>query len=114
MFHYESMDNSNQVFTQEFKDQIYAEMAETIISALESAQITVEESEKSAAFVVEKFDQITSKEQLISFLEELSNAWTVYRDLYIKVKGNDTKIEDEAKISEIQTNLDNISTNQIN
>jgi hypothetical protein len=114
MPHYESMDNSSQVFSEDYKQQIYAEMAETAISALENAQITVEDSQKAATFILEKFKPIASQDQLISFLEELSNSWSIYRDLYVKIKGADTKAEDQTKINEIQENLDNLSTNPIN
>jgi uncharacterized protein YbcV (DUF1398 family) len=89
-------------------------MADVMIQALENAEISVEDSERSADFILNKFDKVTSKDQFISFLEELSNAWPAYKNLYLKEKGGETVVEDQTKIAEIQNNLESLSENQTN
>jgi len=114
MFHYEYMDDSAQVFSDGQKDEIYKKFTDALVFALENNLITVEESELSADFVLQNIDEVTSKESLLIFLDDLSCKWPAYKNLYLKEKGEETAVEDQTKIAEIQSNLDNLSGNQTN
>lgn len=94
------------------KNQIYEEMAEIIISALENGEISVEDSQKAAEFVLQKFDEVSSHDQLINFLGEISNLWPIYQSLHLKIKNEQVKTQDQAQIEQIQNSLDNLSDNQ--
>jgi len=114
MFHYESMDNSSQVFSEEQRQQINKEMGDILIAALDNNQITVAESEECADFVLQNFNEVTSKETLLIFLKDLSALWPAYKNYYLKQKGEEEAIDDQAKITEIQSDLDNLKINQTN
>lgn len=114
MFHYDYMDDSAQVFSEEQKNEIYKKFTDALVFALENNLITVEESELSADFVLQNIDEVTSKESLLIFLDDLSCKWPAYKNLYLKEKGEETAVEDQTKIAEIQSNLDNLSGNQTN
>jgi len=108
------MDDSAQVFSEEQKNEIYKKFTDALVFALENNLITVEESELSADFVLQNIDEVTSKESLLIFLDDLSCKWPAYKNLYLKEKGEETAVEDQTKIAEIQSNLDNLSGNQTN
>ena len=108
------MDDSAQVFSDGQKDEIYKKFTDALVFALENNLITVEESELSADFVLQNIDEVTSKESLLIFLDDLSCKWPAYKNLYLKEKGEETAVEDQTKIAEIQSNLDNLSGNQTN
>jgi hypothetical protein len=114
MFHYESVDDLSQILTDEQKEQINKDFNDALMLALENGQITVAESEQSADFMLQNFGEVSSKASLLIFLEELSNTWPAYKNLYLKQKGEETVVENQAKISEIQSNLDSLSGNQTN
>lgn len=100
--------------SEEQKEQVYKDFSDALMSALENGQITVEESEKSADFMLQNFGEVTSKESLIIFLEDLSIKWSAYKNLYLKEKGEEIIAGDQDKIIEIQNNLDALSNNQAN
>jgi hypothetical protein len=114
MFHYKSVDDLSQILTEEPKEQINKDFNDALMLALENGQITVDESEQAADFMVLNFDEVSSKMSLLVFLEELSNTWPAFKNLYLKQKGEETAVENEAKISEIQSNLNTLSGNQTN
>ena len=106
------MDDLSQILTDEQKEQINKDFNDALMLALENDQITVEESEKSADFMLQNFGEVSSKASLLIFLEELSSTWPAYKNFYLKQKGEETAADDQAKISEIQSNLDTLSNNQ--
>ena len=108
------MDNSSQVFTEEQNQQIQKELNDILIAALNNGQILVEESEKCADFILQNFNEVKDKDSLAIFSEDLSTFWPIYNNFYLKTTGEETKADDQAKITEIQNNLDNLSTNQTN
>jgi hypothetical protein len=108
------MDDSSQVLNDGQKEQVYKDFNDALMLALENGQITVPESEESADYMLQNFDEVTSKESLLVFLEDLSTTWPAYKNMYLKAKGEETAVEDQSKISEIQSNLDTLSNNQQN
>ena len=114
MFHYEYMDDSAQVFSDGQKDEIYKKFTDALVFALENNQITVVESELSSDFVLQNLDEVTSQESLLIFLKDLSVMWPAFKDLYLKEKGEETTVENQTKIAEIQNSLDALSGNQAN
>jgi hypothetical protein len=114
MLHYRNMDDSSPIFSKEQKDEIYKKFTEALLLALNNNLITVAESELSADFVLQNIDEVASKESLLVFLEDLSCKWPAYKNLYLKEKGEETAVDDQTKIAEIQNSLSVLSNNPSN
>jgi hypothetical protein len=96
--------------TEETRKEIYHDLAELMLAALEEGVMTTEESEDSSAFILEKLDAVQNGDQLISFLEELKNKWAVYENVYTGVKSKYAQSTDTQKIEEIQSKLQQLAT----
>src|SRR3989344_6534746 len=65
----------------EHKKEIEAKIVEDIVFGLESNKISETDLPRIADFVLGKIDNIQNHEELVSFLNELSEKWPVFDNL---------------------------------
>jgi hypothetical protein len=94
--------------TEDYKKEVYADLANAMISGLENGEVLNEDAQKSATFILERLDGISKYEELVIFLEELANTWAVYKPTSEKVKAQKATQKDEEQMEEIQNKLKNL------
>jgi len=67
--------------TAEYRQTVYDELGEVMLGGLDSGAVTVEDSKDIAAFVLARLDNISTKEELAGFVEELAQKWPVYENV---------------------------------
>lgn len=103
------MDENAQAIGEEKRKEVYDDLAEAMISAVERGEMLYEEGQESANFILEKLDHITNAQELLAFLQELSNKWKIYEPVFTKIKGQEQQQADATQIADIENNLNQIT-----
>lgn len=82
------------IFSAEHKELIERQTLEAIATALEKNEMTEADIPPISKFVLEQIDKIQDIDQLIIFLQELSNKWPIFRGLFEVEKG---KVREESE-----------------
>ncbi len=101
------MDNSALV-TPEQRDAVYAKLADAMIRAMEAGAMDDTGSQQSSQFVLDRLETLSSREELMVFLEELSNRWPVYKEVYLSFKAEEVAIQDNTQLQQAQQQLGEI------
>ncbi len=101
------MDNSIQI-TSEQKDEIYSKLADAMIDGLENGTLSPQDSEVSSQYILEQLGSITTRAELLTVLEDVSNRWSSYKTVYFELKEEDAKKQDTAQIEQAQQELQSI------
>ena len=102
------MDN-NAPITEVDKNNVYNSLADALIKGLENNSLTVEESQLSSQYILSGLETISTKEQLISFLEDISTRWPAYKETFIMVKEQELNQKDTQQIKEVQKELQTVT-----
>lgn len=86
-------------------NRLYDELAEALLRGVLNESITSELAHEIAQLILKKLDAIESKDELLVFLHDLSTKWSSYNPFYIKMKYEDEKKQDDAKIADVQAKL---------
>lgn len=78
-------------FTQEHKEKIERQILEIMANALDSGQLTTEDSSVVANFVLDRIDKVANHQELLEFLGVLGEKWPVFSTLKEQGEG---KIQD--------------------
>lgn len=89
--------------SQERRDAIEKEIAELIIKGLKEGSLKEEDLSPIAKFVLEKIDTLATEEQMVTFLSELSQKWSVFSNIHNIEKG---KVMDQTEDLAAQNVLD--------
>ena len=84
---------------------------DSLISGLEKGEMTVEDSKKSARKIEMHIDQLESSEELLVFLRSLDQKYPTFRSVFIKLKEEETLLEDKIKLESVQQRLKNLTAN---
>lgn len=99
-----------QLITEDYRKKIYDDLADTMIAGLINGEILDEESKDSSKYILSNLDNIKTEQELMQFLEDLANKWSVYRTVLLKLKNEQVKSEDVKKLSEVQNKLHQLIT----
>ncbi len=98
------MDNSGQI-TEANKNYVYSLLADIVYRSLEDAALTPEEGCESADLILNSIESISTYEQLMAFLTNLSERWSVFRKAITIIKEEGLKIIDQQKIMQVRQQL---------
>lgn len=73
--------------TSERKDEILQKIVDRILTGLENGNLTEEELKPIADFVLGRIDEFQTEDELIPFLLELAQKWSVFSNIHIQEKG---------------------------
>jgi len=102
------MDNSAP-FTEEDKNNMYNLLVDTLLAGLETGSASHEDAQESSGFILDNLEKITNHQELLSFLETISDRWPVYHDVLLKVKEEHQTNQDQQKIEEAREQIQNVT-----
>ncbi len=102
------MDNSGQI-TEEIKNQIYKQIVDIMLVALENNAMTSEDSEEASMFIIDRLDSATDEFYLDALLEEFVDRWPVFSPLLQPKREEEAKIIDAQNIANIQNEIKTIN-----
>jgi len=79
---------------------LYNELCAAMIEGLKAHSIQYESAQESAKTILQ-LDSIKTYPELLTFLEEVSEKWPVYKPVYFLVKEVEAKVADEAILSKV-------------
>lgn len=88
--------------TQEYKYHIENLIVDAMLTAWEKNIIAEQEQFPISKFVLEQIDKVSTHEDLISFLAELSAKWSFFKPLYVSEQESVKKHEDNQMIEQAQ------------
>lgn len=83
---------------------LYDELCDAMVEGLKTHLLQEESAQVSAQYMLQ-LDNITTYQELMSFLEELSNKWPAYKVVYLLVKEVETKVADEKTMDKVLTEI---------
>ncbi len=101
----------DQKLTDEERDKIYDDLADTMIDALGKGFISDEEAPNSSKYILEALDNVKIQSELDKFFQDLCNRWKIYKPVYDKFKAKLMKKTDELKMNEITSKLNQLIQN---
>jgi hypothetical protein len=72
------------VFTAERKEKLYEDIAHTVIGALFEGYISAKQARESAHFILNTLDSIETEKEMLQFLHDLAQKWSIYNGVYLK------------------------------
>lgn len=97
-----------QAITEQERSRVYDDLFHAVYYALEKGEIVEVDAQESADFILKKLDTLQTKAELLIFLEELANKWTIYSNAYLLAK---SEYQTKDKIYEIQQQIGNLKSN---
>lgn len=94
---HENMD----AFTQEHKKEVERMLVETIIAALQQGTLSDTEVPTLSAFILERVEAITTHEEMVVFLRELSGKWPIFTPLLVLESGEAKEKMEESVVSSV-------------
>lgn len=101
------MDNSIQNFEEE-KNKLYNDLLGATLGAIETNTLSFEEGQEVSIFVLANLEPISSKEALLSFLDELTKKWPVFNNACLSYKESASKIADQQEITQAREQLQEV------
>lgn len=99
---------SNSLATKEVKkeevDLIYSQLADLVTEALEQDDILLEDAQDSADFISNRLDSVSTRQELLFFLQELSRRWDIYQKVFHEFKKEDLLGKVKEELEQLKTN----------
>ncbi len=83
---------------------LYNELCDTMVEGLKAHILEEASAQDSAQFIL-RLDSINTYQELVSFLEELSEKWPAYKAVYLMIKEVETKVADETVMNKLLTEI---------
>lgn len=90
--------------SEDHKREIEGKIVEDIVLGLENSKLTQMDLPIIADFVLRKIDTVSDHEQMVAFLTELSDKWTIFENIK-KIEIGEVKDKTEDKVAENVLNL---------
>lgn len=87
------------------KNQLYDDLAEVMLQGIINESISSELSHEIALNILQRLDNIKTRDELLEFLHNLATQWSAYNPFYIKMKYEDEQKKDDQKMKDIQSKL---------
>ena len=94
------MDSVNQL-----REKLYVQLVETLLRGVVDDVFTPQESREISRFIMNKLDDVETKEEMIQFLHDLATKWSKYNPFYIQLKYENEKVKEKEKMDEIKAKL---------
>lgn len=93
------------VNTRALNDSLYVQLTDTLLRAVEDGSLSQTKSKEISNFILRKGEYIKTNEQLVLFLERLTEKWNQYNPFFVQAKYKTQKENEKIKIAEIQAKL---------
>lgn len=87
------------------RESLYVQLTDTLLRGVIDDVFTPEESKEISRFILSKLEKVKTKDEMLLFLHDLSTKWAKYNPFYVKLKYENQKKDDEAKMDEIKSKL---------
>jgi len=94
---------------EELKNKTYEQLKEAMVNALVKKDLSEEEMGESARYISFHLGAVESPEELMLFLDDLSNRWVIYKDACLALKKEETQQEDQERLQKAQEELKNLT-----
>lgn len=101
------MDDNTQI-SDEARDKIYTQIADTMIEGLEAGTLSADESQQSSQYILDRLDDVHTFQEAVELLKDVSERWPAYRNALSVIEKEGSEKQDEAKIQKAQEQLHNI------
>ena len=77
----------------EQKREVEKSLARTTLTQIEKGTISFAQGQEIANFILQKIDQITTEEELVSFVYEMSEKWPIFDTIkeVVRLRMNESK-----------------------
>lgn len=89
-------------FTEAKKKELEQSIVDICISALENKGVTEEQMGDVSFFVLERIDLVKNQQELLGFLEKLSEKWPIFVGLLEITRGEAEAVEDKKTVINVQ------------
>ncbi len=89
-------------FTTEKKNEVEKQIVDICISGLENKSITEDQMGDISFFVLERIDLVKTQEELVEFLEKLSQRWSIFSGMLEIIKGEEGVANERSKIENVE------------
>ena len=94
----------------EKKKDIIEKITGTLLEAMEQQEISEEEGKVVAQYILSKKESFSNQEELLEFLQTLSDIWPMYKQLYdTEQKSTESETTDTKKLDEIKHQLSTLA-----
>lgn len=89
----------------ELKKELYDSLVSAVLDSILHGDNTMADGKQIAQFLLDRLDPVTTKEQLLQFMLDLSTKWKLYNPYYVKLKYGFEEQNDDVKIQELKSKL---------
>jgi uncharacterized membrane protein YgaE (UPF0421/DUF939 family) len=94
----------------EKKKEVIEKITGTLLDAMEQQLLSEEEGRVVAEYILSKKESFTNQEELIEFLQTLSDIWSIFTPLFdTEQKSTETESTDAKKLDEIKQQLSTLA-----
>lgn len=89
-------------FDEAHKNVIGERLARKVARALEDGTVTLEQLPEISSYILDNIDTITTHDQLMTFLTNLSQKWPVFSDVLTMEEGEVQEKKEDQKIEQVE------------
>ncbi|MBI2036692.1 hypothetical protein HYT17_03620 [Candidatus Microgenomates bacterium] len=89
-------------FDEARKDIVGERLIRRLARALGDGEVTQEQASDASSYILDTIDTITSREQLIVFLTELSQKWPVFSEILTLEQGEAQDKKEDEKVEQVE------------
>ncbi len=89
---------------QSYRDALAAQLSRRLAQALQNKEIPTGEVSAAAEFIIKRMNSLSSHQETLVFLTELSGKWPIFTDFLSREKLS-SDINDDAKIAQVEASL---------
>jgi len=97
--------DTTQPVTAQLREKVYNDLWEATLHAMDKEELSEEDAQEVADFILGKLDTVQTHPELFSFLEELASKWPVYSNVFLLLKSEEMN---QDKIHTIQQQLQQV------
>lgn len=90
---------------EKLKKQLWDSLMDQITDSMLHGSASLRDGKESAQFMLDRLDNVKTKDELMQFLFDLQTKWAVYNPVYVKVKYTIENEKDVQKIQELKSKL---------
>lgn len=94
---------------EELKNKAYEQLKEAMVNGLIKKDLSEEQAGESARYISFHLGAVESHEELMLFLDDLSNRWLIYKDACLALKKEKTQQEDQERLQKAQKELKSLT-----
>ena len=95
----------NNLIDDQIRNNVYNDLFAAIYDALKKEEITEDEAQNTAEFILPRLDSVKTKDELIAFLSELAEKWPVYSNVYLLTK---SEHDNQVKLAQLHQEVNTL------